>query len=100
MILRDRVYEITRKIPRGFVATYGQIARLAGNPQGARTIGMFMRTNPDVPRTPCHRVVAADGSLTGYSGRGGIAGKKKMLTTEGVHFKGEKVDLTLSRWNS
>lgn len=100
MSLRDKVYTITKKIPRGFVATYGQIARLVGTPRGARAIGMFMRTNPDAPLTPCHRVVAADGSLTGYSGRGGIAGKKKMLTIEGVHFKGEKVDLTRSRWNS
>lgn len=100
MILRDRVYEITRKIPRGFVAIYGQIARLAGNPRGARAIGMFMRTNPDAPATPCHRVVAADGSLTGYSAGKGISTKKKMLVSEGVHFKGEKVDLTLSLWNT
>ena len=100
MSLRDKVYTITKKIPKGKVATYGQIARLAGTPKGARAIGMFMRTNPDAPLTPCHRVVAADGSLTGYSGRGGIPTKKKMLTIEGVHFKGEKVDFPLSLWNT
>ena len=64
---RDKVYEITRKIPKGKVATYGQIAKLAGNSKAARAVGYFMKTNPDAPKTPCHRVVAADGKLTGYS---------------------------------
>jgi O6-methylguanine-DNA--protein-cysteine methyltransferase len=58
-----------------------------------------MRTNPDAPRTPCHRVVAADGSLTGYSGIGGIKKKKAMLLSEGVKFKNSKVDLELSQAN-
>lgn len=98
MSLRDKVYTITKKIPKGRVATYGQIARFVGSPKAARAIGMYMRTNPDAPYTPCHRVVAKDGSLTGYSGNGGIAGKKKMLLSEGVQFKGEKVDLTYSLW--
>lgn len=58
-----------------------------------------MKTNPDVPKTPCHRVVASDGKLTGYSGHGGIAGKKKMLLSEGVKFKGIRVDLSSSQWH-
>lgn len=100
MILRDRVYQITLKIEKGKVATYGQIARLAGNPKAARAVGHFMKTNPDAPNTPCHRVVASDGSLTGYSGKGGIRSKKKMLLAEGVLFKGNKVDLSRSYWKS
>lgn len=72
---KDTVYRLTRAIPKGKVATYGQLAKLAGRPNAARAIGAFMRTNPDAPRTPCHRVVASDGSLTGYSGEGGIAGE-------------------------
>src|ERR1035437_7467485 len=95
---KDKIYELTRQIPKGKVATYGQLAKLAGNPSSSRAVGAFMRTNPDAPATPCHRVVAADGSLTGYSGVGGINGKKKMLIVEGVKFKKEKVDLSISQW--
>lgn len=95
---RDRVYEITKSIPRGKVATYGQIAMLSGKPKAARAVGGFMRTNPFAPVVPCHRVVASDGSLTGYSGEGGIKKKKEMLIAEGVEFKGEKIDLEKSSW--
>ncbi|MCL4382481.1 MAG: MGMT family protein [Patescibacteria group bacterium] len=89
---KEKVYEITRNIPKGKVATYGQIAWLAGNKKAARAVGALMRTNPNAPRTPCHRVVSADGSLTGYSGKGGIKKKKQMLLGEGVIFKNDKVD--------
>jgi len=92
----DRVYELTRRIPRGKVMTYGQLAKLAGNPKAARAVGLLMKQNPDAPNTPCHRVVAADGSLTGYSG-GGVSVKESMLKDEGVIFNGEKVDLGISR---
>ena len=97
---RDQVYNLTNKIPKGKVATYGQLAKLAGVPNAARAVGGFMRTNPNAPHTPCHRVVASDGSLTGYSGNGGVSGKKKMLLAEGVKFAGEKVDLTKSLWRN
>ncbi len=96
---KEKVYKITKKIPKGKVATYGQIAALAGNKKSARAVGVFMKTNPDAPRTPCHRVVARDGSLTGYSGKGGITQKKKMLLEEGVVFKKNKVDLSISKWD-
>jgi len=94
----DKVYKIANKIPKGKVATYGQIAKLAGNKKAARAVGYYMRTNPNAPITPCHRVVASDGSLTGYSGRGGISKKKKMLISEGIFFKNSKVDLSKSQW--
>ena len=97
-IFKNRVYEITRKIPKGRVATYGQIAKMAGNKKAARAVGYFMKTNHDAPRTPCHRVVGADGSLIGYSGKGGIDQKKKMLLSEGISFKGNKVNLFTSGW--
>lgn len=96
---KEMVYELCDAIPKGKVATYGQLAKLAGKPKAARAVGAFMRINPDAPNTPCHRVVAANGDLTGYSGQGGIAGKKKMLLKEGVSFKGSLVDLSLSKWN-
>lgn len=98
MKLQDRVYQITRKIEKGKVATYGQIARLSGSPNATRAVGLFMKTNPDAPHTPCHRVVASDGSLCGYSGKGGLRGKKKLLQAEGVVFKKDKVDLLASGW--
>ena len=95
---RERVYEIAGQIPKGKVATYGQVAKMAGNPRGARAVGLFMKQNPDIPNTPCHRVVASDGRLTGYSGKGGVGAKRKLLEEEGVKFNGEKVDLKNSGW--
>lgn len=97
---KNRVYAITNKIPKGKVATYGQIAKLAGKLKAARAVGMCMKTNPNAPVTPCHRVVAADGKLTGYSAGQGIKTKKSMLIKEGVHFIGDKVDLSRSLWTT
>lgn len=97
---RERVYEITKKIPRGKVATYGQIARLAGSPGAARAVGMCMKNNPNAPIVPCHRVVASDGKLTGYSAMEGIKSKWTMLIEEGVVFDGDKVDLKKSLWSA
>lgn len=98
MNLKEKVYKICRSIPKGKVATYGQLARLAGKPKAARAVGALMRTNPDAPIVPCHRVVSSDGNLTGYSAIGGVAQKKKMLIEEGVSFKNSRVDLLISRW--
>jgi len=97
MTFKDKVYKVVSLIPKGKVATYGQVARLAGNAKAARAVGLLMKINPNAPIVPCHRVVAADGKLTGYSGVGGVEGKRKMLLKEGVTFRGDKVDLTVSR---
>ena len=96
MTFREKVYEVTKRIPQGKVATYGQIAQAAGSPKAARAVGMCMKTNPFAPLVPCHRVVAADGSLAGFSAQGGIAKKKQMLVDEGVKFIGGRVDLNKS----
>src|SRR5579859_974218 len=95
-MFKDKVYKIVSAIPKSKVMTYGQVARLAGKPKAARAVGVFMKTNPNAPIVPCHRVVASDGNLTGYSGVGGVKQKRKMLLAEGVTFKGEKVDLSVS----
>ncbi len=98
MNFKEKVYTLCSSIPKGKVATYGQLARLAGIPKATRAVGVFMKNNPNAPDVPCHRVVATDGSLTGYSGVGGITQKKKMLIEEGVSFKNDKVDLSVSGW--
>ncbi|MEM6334266.1 MAG: MGMT family protein [Planctomycetota bacterium] len=82
----DRVYELCRQIPKGRVASYADLAAAAGSPGAARAVGNAMRTNPDVPRTPCHRVVASDGRLHGYLG--GLDKKAKLLRSEGVEVTG------------
>lgn len=97
-MFKDRVYIIAAKIPKGKVATYGQLAKLAGNPKAARAVGFYMRTNPFYPKVACHRVIGSDGRLVGYTGTGGVRGKKKMLIKEGVIFKGNRVDLKLCQW--
>ncbi len=95
---KEKVYRIAHTIPKGKVATYGQLARLAGNKKAARAVGLFMKNNKDRSVVPCHRVVAANGALTGYSFGRGIATKRKILEKEGVAFKGQKVDLLKSQW--
>ncbi len=97
---KKTVYAFCSQIPKGKVATYGQLAKMAGSPGAARAVGMCMRTNPNAPIVPCHRVVASDGSLHGYSGGDGLPTKKKMLLGEGVLFTGDRVDLSRSQWVS
>lgn len=89
----QRIYDLVVQIPKGKVATYGQIAQLAGvNP---RVVGFAMHSNKDMQRVPCHRVVSADGSLRGYAS--GIEVKKEKLEKEGVQFaKDGKINLTSS----
>ncbi|HWY78744.1 MAG TPA: MGMT family protein [Candidatus Sulfotelmatobacter sp.] len=99
-IFRNKVYEFAKQIPRGKVATYRQLARLAGNPLAARAVGMCMKKNPDLTTIPCHRVVSSNGNLTGYSAGRGISTKHEMLLQEGVVFRGNKVDLHASQWMS
>ena len=75
-----RIYEVVRQIPRGCVASYGQVAFLAGNPRGARGVGFAMHRSPEPGGIPCHRVVGASGALTGYAG--GLDAKRWLLDHE------------------
>src|SRR5258706_13278606 len=93
----DTIYSLTKKIPQGKVVTYGQLAKMAGNPKAARAVGMCMRNNKQAKIIPCHRVVASDGTLTGYA-FGGVKTKKQILLSEGVMFSGNRVNLSLSLW--
>lgn len=97
MSFTERVYEIVARIPAGKVATYGDVARLAGSPGASRAVGMAMSHNRDTARVPCHRVVGSDGSMHGYA-FGGVVTKREILAREGVAMDGERVDLSRSRW--
>ena len=78
------VWRACAEIPKGEVRTYGWIARRMGKPGAARAVGQALGKNPFAPAVPCHRVVGADGRLTGYSGAGGVAKKRRLLRAEGV----------------
>ena len=81
-----RVYDETRKIPRGSVISYGELARRIGC-GSAQAVGQALRRNPFAPEVPCHRVVAADGSLNGFGGErsdAALARKRALLESEGV----------------
>lgn len=88
-----QAWELCRQIPKGWVSTYGELARAMGKPGAARAIGRAMACNPYAPEVPCHRVVASDGRLNGYSGAGGLGQKAQMLRVEGVEFAGDRVSL-------
>ncbi|NIL95766.1 MAG: methylated-DNA--[protein]-cysteine S-methyltransferase, partial [Planctomycetales bacterium] len=77
-----QVLQAAAGVPRGQVTTYGEIARQIGKPNAARAVGQALGRNPVPIVIPCHRVIAADGSLRGYSGGGGIRSKAKLLQLE------------------
>ena len=93
-----RVYAIVSTIPFGKVATYGQIARLAGSLRAGRAVGQLMAKNKDTRGVPCHRVVGSRGALTGYAFHG-VSEKRKKLIDEGVSFSGMSINLDVSGWN-
>jgi len=79
-----RVYELARTIPPGSTATYGDIALRLGSPGTARAVGQALGHNPFPIVVPCHRVLAADGRMGGFSAPGGVVTKRRMLRIEGV----------------
>ena len=79
---QKRVWNALRKIPWGETRSYGQIAQMIGNPKACRAVGMANHANRIVIVIPCHRVIGADGSLTGYGG--GLEIKRKLLELEGI----------------
>jgi methylated-DNA-[protein]-cysteine S-methyltransferase len=92
MSFNEKVWAVTAQIPKGKVVTYGDIARKL-NCTAYRAVGNALNKNPFAPTVPCHRVVGADGSLTGFAG--GLEKKRRLLIEEGVRLKDDdKVDLT------
>ena len=79
-----KVWAYLRKIPRGSVRTYSQVAKDIGKPLAIRAVANAIGKNPYAPKIPCHRVIRSDGSLGGYSGKGGIKTKRFLLKKEGI----------------
>ena len=92
MILSEAVYTATRRIPKGKVATYADLARAIGRPMAWRHVGAILSQNRD-PRTPCHRVVRSDGRAGGFGFPGGTAKKIQKLEREGVEVRDGVIDL-------
>lgn len=88
---REKVYAMLRSVPRGKITTYGALAKAAGT--HPRAVAMFMKYNPDPIKTPCYKVIRSDGSLGGYSGRGGVKTKAALLRKDGISLAKGKIDL-------
>jgi len=89
----SKTYKVVKKIPRGSVKTYKEVAVLAGNSKAYRAVGHAMKLNPDIKNIPCHRIVGSDGKMHGYSAGKGIITKINLLKKEGIKFIGDRVKL-------
>jgi methylated-DNA-protein-cysteine methyltransferase-like protein len=95
----DRIYAVVARIPKGKVATYGQVARLAGLHRQARLVGYALNVLPEGSALPWHRVVNVKGQISERSSDSGSEGKqKRQLVREGVRFAGDVIPLTTHLW--
>lgn len=94
-----RIYEAVKRIPYGRVATYSQVAELAGDRKMARAVGNALHKNPDPDGIPCFRVVNAKGELAGTFAFGGAGVQAKLLSAEGVEVTNDRVDLSVYQWD-
>ena len=83
-VFQLRVWAYLRKIPRGSIKTYSQVAKGIGKPLAVRAVANAIGKNPYVPNIPCHRVIRSDGLVGGYSGKGGVKTKRFLLKKEGI----------------
>lgn len=89
----DLIYEEVKKIPYGKVATYGQIALMAGNPRWSRVVGYALHVNPDPKNIKCYHVVNRFGELSSAFAFGGANEQERLLAEEGIEIIDGKVDL-------
>ena len=92
----DLIYDVVRQIPKGRVASYGQIAALAGNRRWARVVGYALHACPDFPAIPCHRVVTKGGGVSPAF----ASVQMEMLRAEGVEFKDGHVVMEAYQWDT
>lgn len=88
-----RIYEAVKRIPKGRVATYSQVAAMAGNPRMCRAVGNALHHNPDPEHVPCYRVVNAKGELSGAFAFGGADEQANRLRADGIEVTDNRVDL-------
>ena len=81
---QEKVWAYLKKIPCGSLKTYSQVAKAIGKPLAVRAVANAIGKNPYAPKVPCHRVIRSDGSLGGYSGKGGRKTKRCLLKKEGI----------------
>jgi len=86
-----KVWKAIAKIPKGKVITYKELAKLISMPKAARAVANACGKNPYPIKIPCHRVIRSDGTLDGYSGKGGIMKKRNLLKDEGVTVVNEEI---------
>ena len=94
----ERIYEVVKRIPYGRVATYGQVAAIAGNPRWARVVGYALHANPDPAHIPCFRVVNRNGEVSKAFVFGGENAQIRLLQAEGVEVTDGRVDLSKYQW--
>lgn len=97
MTVFERIYEVVKSIPEGKVATYGQVAMLAGNPRWARVVGYALHCNPEPGVIPCHRVVNREGRVSPAFAFGGENIQIDLLKKEGIVFE-EDGTIDLSKY--
>lgn len=94
----EKIYDVVRQIPKGTVATYGQVAALAGNRRWARVVGYALHVNPDQEQIPCYRVVNREGRLSEAFAFGGVNEQKLLLEADGIEVVDNHVDLAKCQW--
>ena len=95
----ERIYDVVKQIPKGKVASYGQVALLAGNPNWARVVGYALHVNPEPQNIPCYRVVTKDGRVSDAFAFGGVNEQIALLKADGIEFVDEThVDMTRFQW--
>ena len=87
--MKTKVYDFLKTIPKGKVATYGQIASFLGNKNLSRVVGNILHNNPDPENIPCHRVVNRKGELSNAYAFGGSTAQRKLLEQEGITFEAD-----------
>lgn len=94
----QKIYEVVKQIPKGNVATYGQVAALAGNRRWSRVVGYALHVNPNSEEIPCYRVVNREGRLSDAFAFGGVNQQKLLLRADGIEVIDNHVDIERYQW--